>query len=251
MKAEIGTEVELAPTRALIFYRGTKGAHDWCAVFEHPAYVDDGRTKLGPGRLVNEAAARRVLRELGDAMASKPRVLHPRVLVDSPGLFAWWLPAGRRIQFFDVSMHTGVAGRDRLQNRKAELPHPALVFIQRGLARPSTYVYALKASERPNEDTEVYLGPFLNVNSDGCVCWGNTPLPKAPIQEAFPIVEEAFFGSTFTHLNGGTVVQLEGKSCYEFFADLCDNPPASFPVEVLQPRGTLGSLVQRLAVEAR
>lgn len=247
MKLNIGTlKTVFQPTKAIMVYSSDVGGKS--LLVEHDAYVLDGQTRLGEGRMMSEEAVRNTVKTFTKALDAAPRVIHPRVLVDTPNLFAWWLPKGRRIQAFDIDWHKDAKGRDRLLNRRATLPHPALVFVQRrGNGHGSTRLFALKGNERPAGDTEVFLAPFLNLNNDGWICWGSTPLPDSPIHESFTTVEEAFFESTFSHLNQNAVVNVGKRTCYEFFADLCDNPPEEFPVEVLLPRGTLNKVIAECA----
>lgn len=257
MNLSLGETQVFRPWKALMFYRHEQqGTVKNELLFEHDAYIDGGKVRLGEGRLVPEAGLVQVVKDFTKMLNVKPRVLHPRVLVDVPGMFAWWMPAGRRIHYFDVDRFRGeVAGRERLQGRKAELPHPALVFVQRGFNSRTVHVYALKESARPDAQTELQLAPFLNVNSTrnrGWICWGSTAMPGGSIQDTFTQVEEAFFGSTFSHMNEASMVSLaEGRTMYEFLADLCDAPPETFPLEVLKPVGSLDTVLQELSQGAQ
>ena len=60
-------------------------------------------------------------------------------------------------------------------------------------------------------------------------------------------MEKTFFTSTFSHMNQSSVVKAENRTCYEFFADLCDEPPEEFPVDVMLPRGTLEAVIAKCA----
>ena len=252
MNVDIGSEAVFRPTLALLFYQhvSDKGAPgDQFVLIEHDAYVKDGKVRLGEGRQASEQAIADIVQKMALAARIKARVLHPRVLVDVPGLFAWWMPAGRRIHYFDVdnfNVEDVSEARQALRGRKAKLPHPALLFVQRGVGRPNTYVYALRKSQRPEGSTEVFKAPMLNVNWDGWICWGSTPLPATAIQESFQQYEEAFFASTFSHLNQQNMVSA-GASMYEWLAGMCNAPPDEFPVEVLKSHGTLDAAISHLA----
>lgn len=243
MKAITSASESFRVERALTFY----GHGNQTLICEHEAYVSEGQTRFGEARVLNQDQLVSVLRSFSSAMEVVPRVMHPRVLVSAPALFAWWMPAGRRIHRFDVDWHKGVEGRDRLQGRTANLPHPALVFFQLGIDARTTHVFALERNERPSEDTKLFRAPFLNVNTDGWVCWGSTPLPKGNIATTFSQVEESFFVSTFSHLNNGAMVRAKDKGTYEFLADLCDNPPETYPTEVLIEHGSLQQVVTNMS----
>lgn len=246
MNLDLGNPTDYAPWKSLMLYRAV-GKEEDVVLFEHDAHLHNGKVRLGEGRLAVEESIGSIVKALSLAMHVKPRILHPRVLVDVPGLFAWWMPAGRRIQAFDVSWHKDTKGRERLQNRSANLPHPALLFVERGVGNRCTHLFALKESVRPEGSTEVFAAPFLNLNLNGWVCWGSTSLPRGAMQETFTQVEEAFFSSTFSHLNQGSMVNAGERTFYEFLADLCDAPPEHFPVEVLKSVGTLDHVINQLS----
>jgi PRTRC genetic system protein B len=249
MKLDLGSTATYVPVSAVMVYRQVSRHQDSdnYVLFEHQAYVDGGRVRLGEGRVADERSVKEIVRKFSAVLHAKPHVLHPRVLVDVPGLFAWWLPAGRRIHYFDVDRFHKADGRERLQGRKATLPHPALVFAQSGHGHKTTRVYALKESARPNADTELCMAPCLNVNTDGWICWGSTALPEGSMHDTFQQWEEAFFSSTFSHINQTSMVNAGERSMYDWLADLCDTPPDVFPVEVLKPVGTLGAVIHTLA----
>lgn len=251
MNIVLGSEAKLHPVMAVLLYKRVAGdGGSSLLVVEHGAEVENGKVRLGAGRAASEQAITEIVSNLSGALNVAPRVIHSRVLVDVPGLFAWWMPAGKRIFYFDVdnfNREDVSEARKALRNRKATLPHPALVFVQRGVGQPSTYVFALCESERPQGATEVCMAPMLNVNNGGWICWGSTRLPAAPVQESFTAYEEAFFGSTFSHLNQQNMVEAGGRSMYQFVADMCDAPPETFPVEVLKPVGTLDAVIQQFS----
>jgi PRTRC genetic system protein B len=63
------------------------------------------------------------------------------------------------------------------------------------------YVFAVKGSETPSQDTQLYQAPFFNVWSRGQICMGNTDYPREEARANPGAWSKTFFGSHFTHPN--------------------------------------------------
>lgn len=80
-----------------------------------------------------------------------------------------------------------------------KVPIPTTVLIGVG---HSYYLFAV-ADAAPSPRSKIYHAPFPNIYSNGRICWGNNPHPKAHHSQA-AAVWNLFFGTPFnTHLANG------------------------------------------------
>jgi len=71
------------------------------------------------------------------------------------------------------------------------------------------HIYAIKSNDEINDKIILYNAPFLNVNSEGSVCMGNTNIKIDKfffVENAIQYLENAFFKSIFTHTNHNRII---------------------------------------------
>lgn len=202
---------------AIILY----GSHN---AVQFGMYHDIQDNALLAGRPLDQVAVAKSLQSLMAAQQgfSTADFLPDNILVNTAGKLAWWSKPQRRSVFF------------RLDDGEFsfECAHPGLVFT---VTADRLYVAAVKGSERPSADSEVFYAPYMNVWESGQMCAGNVRLPGSTIAEHIKAWESAFFDSFFTHPNGIGMVSFKGDMV-GLWQYLRQNPD-TFPEEALVTRG--------------
>ena len=159
-------------------------------------------------------------------MQVRAEVLPAEVLVRTPELTAWWVPAAVRPLFFATTCD----GKTLSGN---SYPHPALVFsVERG----HLSVRALLANERPGRNHPIAIAPYWNTDSNGGVCLGSMPVPERAGFEALAGWVDGFFKSEFTHSNTAKLTN-HPEGHLGLWRDLAGKD--RFPIEWLVSAGTL------------
>jgi len=111
-----------------------------------------------------------------------------------------------------------------LENRCGVVNIPSLIFA---VTPQNSYVVCFEGNERPNQKTELYFSPFLNVWDDHNICMGSTKKTKKGDTDEWT---KAFFNSAFTHTNYRSVrSQLKRNGDrYQLWRDLLDNKLENF-----------------------
>lgn len=119
---------------------------------------------------------------------------------------------------------------ENLNIPSGEVLLPNLLFIK---STNSLRVLAFKGDEL-NDQTIFYKAPFHNTSATG-VCMGSAKIkPKKKTWEALAqAVDNAFFNSMFTHLNGGSPLK-EGFNLNTILSK-CIKQNKPFPLEALDP----------------
>ncbi|KUZ70793.1 hypothetical protein WI36_20080 [Burkholderia ubonensis] len=230
-----GDETTLELDSALLLYRGRAGVHgiEQVYVTRHAARVIDGEPTLLAGQPVTKqqlasfvSAASKHIGNFG--------FIHERAIYTAPGTVAWWTPAARRTVWFQAEAPLGT--------RHGEADHPALLFVAHGRQR---FVFAMKASERPTPETQLFQAPYFNVSGNGWICTGNVDCTEQPHPADIEAYEtEEFFRSRFTHPNAPKLV--DGGSAVRLWMDLLDGAP--FPTErLLSIEKTVGSVIKQIS----
>ncbi|WP_343606240.1 PRTRC system protein B [Fluviicola sp.] len=111
--------------------------------------------------------------------------------------------------------------------------------------REQLSVFALASNRRPKAGTRMYYAPFFNVYESGNVCMGNVDTSiseSASLEEFTSAWENFFFGSRFTHLNGGHN-PVKGN-CVVLWRKLVDSSER-FPLnELVQSRTKIKDLIR-------
>lgn len=114
-------------------------------------------------------------------------IIPKNVIFYEPETLIWNVLPGKRKLFF----------QDK-ETLNKEYLIPGLVFILKGT---SLNVYAYKGVWIEDED-DLYLAPFPNINSSGNVCMGNMDVEyKNTYEETINKIQDDFFNSIFTHEN--------------------------------------------------
>lgn len=193
------------------------------------------RVEIQPGSPITKEALFAVLKSLGDQHAMSADLLPENLLSYSSVHQMWWRPAGQTQVFFDCK---------ELGKRGAMVPHPPLVFLVIG---NQYHVFALKDSKRPGADTALFHAPYFNVYDSGSVCMGSAAKPSKITPEHIKEMEDSFFNSSFTHVNGKVKKIDHPRGEYAFWKDMLDGVYAEFPIDVLVPHGlTLAVLLDRM-----
>lgn len=184
------------------------------------------RVEIMPGTPITKEALFAVLKSLGDKHALSADLIPENLLSYSSLHQLWWRPAGKTQVFFKCK---------ELGTRGALVPHPPLVFL---VLNGHYWVFAMKESKRPGRDTELFHAPYFNVYDDGAVCMGNAPIPSKITPENIKEMEDSFFNSSFTHINGKVKKINHERGEYAFWKDMLDGVYADFPMDVLVPQKT-------------
>lgn len=182
------------------------------------------RIEILPGPPITKEALLSVLSSLGDKHALSADFIPENLLSYSARHLLWWVPAQRRNVFFACN---------ELGRRNAMVPHPSLVFLVMGA---SYWVFAMKDSKRPSVDTELFHAPYFNVGDTGCICMGSAPRPSQLTPDSIKEMEDAFFNSSFTHINGTKKKVDHPRGEYAFWKDMLDGVYPEFPMDVLVPQ---------------
>lgn len=208
---------------AILLYGGNKGI-SFASV--HEPYRDQaGAPYLNSGRPITMDFLRTLAQQLGMRMPAQ--ILPPEVLVHTPEVTAWWVPAAVRPMFFAETCD-GKTLSGKLY------PHPPLVFCVDG--GHGLRVCALFENDRPSGVSHVAIAPYWNTGNRGEVCLGSMPRPKPAAFEALDEWVQGFFGSEFTHSNT-TKLTSHPEGHLGLWRDLAGRN--EFPKEWLVPAGTL------------
>lgn len=127
------------------------------------------------------------LLQLKGIMPSNVLYYQPSFLGDK---YMWFLPPTKKRLLFseDTNIESG------------EVKLPGLIFA---VNDKTIYVFAYKGTNRPDDKTTLYRGPFFNINGDDDVCMGNTAESKKKhfLEDELVRWERRFFQSRFTHVN--------------------------------------------------
>ncbi len=208
---------------------------------KHEVQMLEGRPTVRPGSPFSEVDYRNLVMAMAPKEQPRMQWQDHRILARGMGKVIWWEPRMSRSLFFRKSSHN--AGTF---DGKGSCPCPGLVFMSTARA---LYVFAFKGDQPPTQRTKLWQAPFFNVWSTGQVCVGNAALPGEEQRGDPDAWERMFFGSHFTHPNFTEKDRLiRGANPTEFWKQLLEQKPASFPEDVLAPIGV--SVQDLLEVDA-
>lgn len=203
-------------------------------------YIDKEKSQpyIGVGKPASKGALSELVKDLVPSLATKRMVMPANVLSYDFEHLAWYVPPSKRQLWFNQEKFGGKV--------TASIDLPGLVFYV-GLG--GWYVFAVNSKERPTEDTELLVSPFLNVWGGGKICTGNIDVPKIKDANSYLAFEEAFFRSYFTHINihdKDRLVKFTGGP-YKLWSKLIKGQLKKFPVKALVPTGvTVGKFLLNL-----
>jgi len=222
--ANFGEAEALQLKAAILLYGGAKGI-SFASV--HEPYRDSkGAPYLDSGRPITTEFLRTLAQELG--MRVRAEILPDNVLMHTPEITAWWVPAAVRPMFF-ASTCDGKTLSGKL------FPHPPLVFCVEG--NHSLSMRALFENQRPDSRSAIAVAPYWNTSAPGGdVCLGSMPTPRSAGLDALEEWVHGFFGSEFTHPNA-TKLTNHPEGHLGLWRDL--NGREHFPAKWLVPAGSL------------
>src|ERR1700676_4533680 len=103
-----------------------------------------------------------MVRDLG--MLAAAEILPDNVLVRTPEMIVWWIPASVRPMFFSHDC-------DGKKLSGKLYPHPALVFSMAG--NHDLNIRALFENQRPVRSSPIGVAPYWNTSPEGGVCLGS------------------------------------------------------------------------------
>ena len=182
-----------------------------------------GVATLGPAALLDKSFASDLIRSMQGAVPVE--VLPETVLARTGECLCWWVPASRRVMFYDKERSPELQA---LSGRC--FPQPPLVILVRhgGMA-----VRALAEDRRPTASTPLYKAPYWNVSDNGTVCLGSTRKPKETTLASMERWEECFFESEFTHPNAHKRLTNHPGGFTALWGELREQN--RFPAEYLAP----------------
>lgn len=234
----VTVQTEGAPLRAhhaVLLYG--EGNRSYCSI--HAVGEDaNGALRIEPGQAATHGALTSLFEALDPARRDRPRLIAENILSRGANWLVWWArPQRRRVWF---------AG-DSIGDRCAEVPHPGLVFAVFGSA---WYVFAVKGTIRPSEDSQLYQAPYFNVWHPGKICVGNSALPVGDARHKPEEWERVFFESRFTHPNAHPLVKYSGGEV-KFWQAMLAGSYQRFPSQVLLPlKRTLGGMIEQMGGNA-
>ena len=205
----------------------------------HGIERNGGAPTLGAGVPLSRKAIGNIIALLGKG-ANNGSFLSSQILSIGYDYMIWWEAPTTRSIFFKE--RAAGEGKPAIGTRGGMTPQPGLVFVASG---SGWKVLAVKGSDRPTPETELFHTPYWNVNSSGSICTGNVKLPSVD-PECISDWTKAFFSSNFTHSNFHGGKQVEGKGgCIGLWNDLLDGKHKKFPEKRLIATGkTLAQLIQ-------
>lgn len=230
MKFDVGLGSQsLSLSSAILIYGESSPYGSDLAAFATVHEVDctGGKPRIQPGRPLNEGDFSTLVKGLAPKERPAMEWQDATVLARGMGRVIWWTPAMMRPMFFKKTGHeSAIEGQGMC-------PVPAMVW--QGTAT-ELFVYAIKGTDRPTIETELYQAPFFNVWEQGRVCNGNAVLPAPERRGDTKEWEKTFFGSFFTHANVYAKDRLiVGKQPSAFWREMLKKQPKKFPERVLAP----------------
>lgn len=225
------------PVKALVVYR-SEGADSNCYVEAFDMDEDGFMVNAHPLATTESRALAKAL-DVSDALKKaflRPKGLMPsNVLYINPeqnGFAIWHTPPMSANLFFAPQLD--------IPNGTANLPHLLWVAAKSGLQ-----VFALKDTDQPTLDTELYHAPFFNLYKNGKVCMGTVKVKvneHSYLEEFMSQWQEYFFNSYFSHHIGGH--QPTKKNLRTLWKGLM-NTKKKFPQSaLLQTKFTLKDLLK-------
>ena len=222
--AHFGEAEALQLKAAILLYGGAKRI-TFASVHEPYSDPEGGAPYLDAGRPLTNEFLRAVARGLGFGI--KPEILPESVVMRTPEITAWWVPAAARPMFFSQT-----SDGKTLNGRS--YPHPPLVFVLDG--ENGLSVRALFENRRPGSHSVVAVAPYWNINERGAVCLGSMPTPRSVGLASLDEWVESFYQSEFTHA-GAVKITNHPEGHLGLWRDLAGRE--AFPREWLVPAGTL------------
>jgi PRTRC genetic system protein B len=186
---QLGGKDNLVLSKAILLYEGANISY----ASVHEVKRLESKAVIGAGQPLGLTELENTLSSLGKSF--KEGFVSESLIYSSAGMKLWWRKPGKAPIF--------IKEKDK-EEQSLIAEHPGLVF---GLRGRTLYVFAVKGSERPNKDTELYFSPYFNVNEFGSVCTGNTKMPDAEDSSMFTEWEDSFFGSYFTHHSRNKIIK--------------------------------------------
>jgi PRTRC genetic system protein B len=218
-------EAEAVQLKAAILLYGGAKKIAFASVHEPHRDPEAGAPYLDAGRPITTEFLRALARGLGLGMA--PEILPQSVLMRTPEITAWWVPAAVRPMFFSQAS-------DGKTLNGLSYPHPPLVFVLDG--EHGLSLRALAENRRPGATSAVAVAPYWNVNERGEICLGSMATPRSAGLASLDEWVESFFQSEFTHA-GSLRITSHNEGHLGLWRDLAGRK--TFPPEWLIPAGTL------------
>ena len=228
--SDFSSAITLPLTTALLIYTG---GNETLATIHPVEQLDNGATRIGPGKLPSERALKTLATELFSA--SGLQYLPPNVLAYSSHRIVWHHPSCRRRIWFGKDISS-----DRLKALNGRMVRwPALLF---SASNRHMAVFALASDTRPEPHTLLYRAPFPNVEGKtGAVALCQARPPSHAGVETIAGFERSFYDTEFTHAIQGGIIQGDYEKLWEEMAEY----PTQFPVATLKPtQFTLNSYLQ-------
>lgn len=199
---------------------------------------DENRPYIGVGRPASQEALSGLVKDLMPNLAKSKTVIPSNILSYDFDHIAWYTKPGKKRLWFKCPNVGGEVS--------AEIDLPGLVFFA---SNSDWYVFAHQLNDRPDDDTPLYVSPFLNVWKDGKICTGNIKVPQIDGYHSTEAFEDAFFRSYFTHANiheKGQLVNYPGGP-YVMWEKLITGKLNKFPKRALVPfKMTVGEFLGKL-----
>lgn len=195
----------------------------------HDVEVHDNKPTIKAGTLVSKKALKEMFETLTPQQKIKPELLPENILAAGEEFLAWYMPPQNKSLWFKCEEVGGeVSG---------VVPLPGLVFMVSKTSK-HWYVFACKGKDRPNQSTELFNAPFLNVWEHGHICEGNARRPKQLAASKISEWEDVFFRSRFTHTNQSHASIIKYKAgAYKFWKHMLANRWKKFPEGLLVNSG--------------
>lgn len=222
-------------SRAVLIYEGERGG---TLATVHNIHDVGGEPVIGAGQAMTARTAAGLARALLKS-AMLGGYLPETVLYLDPDLIVWWVPPQCRHIAFRVEkeMAEALGGCERGE----VVPQPGLVFAA---SSRIWHVWAVKGASRPTLTTSLFQAPYFNVNSQGGICQGNTPVPEGTTVAKIAQWNDAFLRSYFSHPNGPVELVRYRDGPYAFWRDMLDGRFRRFPEKVLiDLKLTLGDML--------
>lgn len=199
---------------ALVIHVLHTGDGDQVTVAAHDIDNSGDTPRLKAGHVLDEKAKADMAAILNDEISRQSGgFIDERVLMREPDRLVWY----RKRQKTTVQLPSG----------EITIPLPSLVF---DLCKGRLRVIAYDGDRRPTPDTVVRTCGLPNIAFTGEWCSGGNRLPESPSQGRIEQIEDTFFKSPFTHMNG-SMPETMGEDWEQFYRDLKGKP--RFPMKSL------------------
>ena len=185
-------ESTLKPIVALVFFGKDKDSS-----FQGVTRHNIQNNLLGSGEYVTPEQVKLILDNNSDDVLS---LRSPYIIAENSKHLLWYSPARFDPMWFKL-------GKDQ---KGFKVHWPTLLFVANKVSR-TLNVFALESDTFPENNTQIFHAPLMNIGTNGSVCQGTAKLPEKICQNTMSEIEDTIYQSNFTHVNHKSTLKQKDK----------------------------------------